>query len=56
MANEPNPQPIMVPVDDGDPRSLENRIARADMRRENAASSVPRAAIRRMERQAGARR
>jgi hypothetical protein len=56
MANEPNPTRIPGDVDEGFSNSLENREARTQMRRENAAASLPKGAIRAAERKRGARK
>lgn len=48
--------PMKTPVDNGPINSLENRVARAEMHRENAASSLPASAIRKLESKRGARR
>jgi hypothetical protein len=46
--------PMMLEPDDN-PNSLEAREARLQMRRENAARSIPQSAIRKLERRKGAR-
>lgn len=56
MANTANGRRATDPVDDGDPTSLENKEARVEMRRENAVSSLPKSAIRKLERKMGARK
>ncbi|QPX62640.1 hypothetical protein SEA_WOLLYPOG_91 [Arthrobacter phage Wollypog] len=46
--------PLML-EDDDNPRSLEAKEARLQMRRENASRSLPQSAIRKLERRVGAR-
>jgi hypothetical protein len=55
MAGAAETTPLMLDAEDN-PRSLEAKEARQQMRRENAARSLPKSAIRALERRKGARR